>query len=664
MSELNFEENKKVVKYNEITITNFKKIQHYHEAFKDTNVICGANGTGKTTIADAIMWLLFHKNYEGQGMFTIQRYNEDGSIIFHEQHEVTLSVTVDGAPMRFTKRFVEDWTQDEEGNYIACKNHNEYLVNDVPLTKREYDVKRSENICSEEVFRALSNPSYFPDLKAEEQKAMVIELVGDITNEQVAESNERFKALLESLNGNTIEEQRKVAAAQRKRCTDEQETIMPKIEVLEKQNTTLLRPFEELTERKKSIESEIAEKKMVIAGIDTQMNSNAMAADKANAAANAEAKMLGEELTAANKAFSDYKTEVENRAEADYKKKLNLYNETLDEIDVATQAIKNKEKELADAKSEFEKQTEERNKLYAELDQIEAEKYDDSKNICPVCGGMLPAEKVAEYMETFNNRKANWRKDVIERGKKVAEKIKSAKALVDSLPAEIETLKGNVPATPTKPVRGEVSFEGDARYEELYNAVTEAIKKANNFTPNRVSANNEELIDQKMRVNVEIEAMQEELKPILEDLHCQTIIEGNNKEIAALRKQYNTLAQEIANWKRTEDGCISFARTKIAMLEDKINAQFKYAKFRFLRPLVNGTYEDTCECTYNGVPYSSLNTAMRINIGLDICNALSRHHGVSVPIIIDNAEGVNKFIDIDAQLIALKVTDDKCLILK
>jgi hypothetical protein len=72
---------------------------------------------------------------------------------------------------------------------------------------------------------------------------------------------------------------------------------------------------------------------------------------------------------------------------------------------------------------------------------------------------------------------------------------------------------------------------------------------------------------------------------------------------------------------------------------------------------INGGLNETCEVTYNGVPYSDLNNAMRINIGLDIINTLSAHYGISVPIFIDNAESVTSLEAVNGQVIRLIVSE-------
>ena len=65
----------------------------------------------------------------------------------------------------------------------------------------------------------------------------------------------------------------------------------------------------------------------------------------------------------------------------------------------------------------------------------------------------------------------------------------------------------------------------------------------------------------------------------------------------------------------------------------------------------------------NGVPFSDLNDAMKINAGLDIINAISNANGISAPIFIDNRESVTEIVSVMSQVINL-VVDRNCKTLK
>ena len=106
--------------------------------------------------------------------------------------------------------------------------------------------------------------------------------------------------------------------------------------------------------------------------------------------------------------------------------------------------------------------------------------------------------------------------------------------------------------------------------------------------------------------------------------------------------------------------------SKVEELNTKINEKFEAVSWNLFENQINGGLKETCECTVNGVPYSSLNDGHKIIAGLDIIKSMSRLHNVSAPIFIDNAESINEYNipDTGAQMIFLRVTDDKSLVIE
>ena len=106
-----------------------------------------------------------------------------------------------------------------------------------------------------------------------------------------------------------------------------------------------------------------------------------------------------------------------------------------------------------------------------------------------------------------------------------------------------------------------------------------------------------------------------------------------------------------------------FIRTKVDMLQAKINSKFRMARFKLFNVLVNGGLEETAETTYKGVPYSSaLNKGARINVGLDIIRTLSEYYGFEPPILVDGAEAFTHLLRLKSQMITLHVSEkDKSL---
>ena len=86
--------------------------------------------------------------------------------------------------------------------------------------------------------------------------------------------------------------------------------------------------------------------------------------------------------------------------------------------------------------------------------------------------------------------------------------------------------------------------------------------------------------------------------------------------------------------------CEEFARVRVQSVERSVNSRFKLARFRLFTEQINGGLADCCDVVVDGVPYADLNSAMQINVGLDIIETLSQHYDRRVPLFIDNAESV------------------------
>src|SRR5690606_30190993 len=132
--------------------------------------------------------------------------------------------------------------------------------------------------------------------------------------------------------------------------------------------------------------------------------------------------------------------------------------------------------------------------------------------------------------------------------------------------------------------------------------------------------------------------------------------ESGLKRIEELKAEERRLAAEYEELEHQLYLTDEFIRTKVRLLEDKINSKFKMARFKLFNVLVNGGIEECCETTFNGVPYGNLNNGARLNIGLDIINTLAEHYGFSPPVWLDNAESVVNILPTKGQQIRLIVS--------
>lgn len=80
-----------------LTIRNFKGVESFNLSAGDTDVtVYGDNGTGKTTISDAVSWLLFDKDSSGQSKFEIKPLDSDGKYKNKVECEVEATFVIGG----------------------------------------------------------------------------------------------------------------------------------------------------------------------------------------------------------------------------------------------------------------------------------------------------------------------------------------------------------------------------------------------------------------------------------------------------------------------------------------------------------------------------------------------------------------------------------------
>ena len=147
-----------------------------------------------------------------------------------------------------------------------------------------------------------------------------------------------------------------------------------------------------------------------------------------------------------------------------------------------------------------------------------------------------------------------------------------------------------------------------------------------------------------------------ELKKVVDALSLKACNESLNKRICELQQRQESIAADI----RTAGGMRSMAADLYAALVDdcteKINSKFEFVTWRMFQKLKNGSYSECCKAVVEGVSFSSLNSAARINCGIDVSNAFSRYKGVAVPMFVDNRESVNTIIQPEGQLVNIRVT--------
>src|SRR5699024_9043670 len=214
-----------------LKLVNFKGVKEFelNASGQDINVF-GENGTGKTTLFDAFVWLLFGKDSNNSTKFDIKTL-KDGKPIHNLNHEVEGTLLVDNKELKLKKVFKEKWTKTRGSITESFSGHTtKYYIDDVPSKKKDYD-EAIQDLVDEDVFKLLTNPSFFNEqLHWEKRRETLLEIAGDVTDEDVMATNSDLEKLTEVLSNRTIEDHKKVIAAKRKEINEELERIPVRVD--------------------------------------------------------------------------------------------------------------------------------------------------------------------------------------------------------------------------------------------------------------------------------------------------------------------------------------------------------------------------------------------------------------------------------------------------
>lgn len=627
----------------ELKLTNFQGLSSFTLSPNGDNItVMGDNATGKTTLANSFYWLLFGKDSLGQANFEIKPLNPDGST----QHGLTTeveAVLINGTDRKITlkKTYAEKYTKRRGTATSELTGHEiNHFIDGVPSKAGEFQSAVSR-LCDESLFKLLTNPRYFNEqLHWQKRREMLLNICGDVSDQDVIGSNHDLAVLPGILDGRKMEDHRKVLDAQRKEINKQIQEIPARIDEANRSKVDVAESHRDIAMKMSVLIDAIRDKRSEL----SRLQAGGELAEKRKALAEIEAKLLdidNQERKAGQEALGEKESRLATLKQ-----------------EAADCGI-----EIASAKRLQDKDAAELNQLEQELARLRAEFERENGHVfertasdtCPTCGQSLPASQVKaaheKALSDFNAAKAEKLRSINMTGKRLSE----AKAKLTAQVAERQRLILNEEAILEKLQRKideasivDAEFKPNPEREKLASRKAILIEAIAQLEASPDTAAND--------LDFAILALEQEKHTLQAKLATFDTNKKADVRIEDLKKQERALAKEYEGIEKQLNLCDLFMRIKVSMLTDKINGKFELAQWKLFSEQINGGLVECCEVTVNGVPYSSLNNGARTNVGLDIINAMSRHHGVSAPIFCDNAEAVTELLHTDSQQIRLAVS--------
>lgn len=639
-----------------LNLLNFKGIKSLTINFNHNTDISGDNGTGKTTIFDAFLWIMFDKDSSNKSDFNIKTLDEHGKAYNKLDHEVSAVLSIDGSDVYLKKTMREKWVKRRGDASVVFDGHETtYSWNDVPVSQGEYK-KKISTIIDEQLFRMLTDPEYFNKLKWQERRNILMGITSKIDDNSIRSAKHDFSELLNQISGKTIEELRKEIVAKKKKIKDELLLIPSRIDEAN-------RSMPEKTDYVQLREVYIGLEKEVDM-IDGQIKDKA----EINKQANEKKLEIQNKLFGMRTQIQDIEFSVEKTINNEEREAQTASLQLRTNLELCDKAVKNhnlKVEELAKECQEIELRLSELRVSYRKQDE-EQLFFTEGEFICPACKRPLDdsdiEQKKNEITISFNTNKSKRLEEINNKGKLIKSQLEEKQKHIELLKDEIVVLveKFNNASSDYQRSLSQTKqpklMSDILKTNKEYNDIKANIKELENNTEHAVS-NDENL--QKAKKDI-----QNKMIGIKEKIDTEKLAAKLNIRISELSLMEKTMAQEIADLEKTELLVQEFIKAKISLLETSINKKFRYVKFKLFDMQVNGQEVECCDTVINGVPWDDANNAAKINSGLDIINTLGNHYKILAPVFIDNAEAVNKLSDMDCQVIRLMVSKDSQLIIK
>ena len=625
----------------QITLQNFKGCKNATYTFDGKNVtVCGANGSGKTTIFDAFTWLLFGKDSLDNAKFEIRPLDKDGKQIDNVEICVSATLEIDGKEVELKKTQKQNWVKKRgTQNPVLQGNVNEYEIDGYPRSEKDYK-EYINGIVNDDLFKMLTNPTYFPNMPWKDQRATIMKFASDVSDIELATNDSRFAGLLPEIEKAPSTDDIKNKYQKSLNELKKKQIELP-VRIDEQSKNKVDIDVAELELLKNSLNEQIADVKSKIADTDKQFE---------------EYQKLSDGIMELKFAKSDL---VRKANEDNIKARREIEDKITDKkllVSKVKKTISDTEKEIALNKDVIKHYETELNKARDEWNAEKEREFDENSLICPYCKQEYPADKKEQLRADFKVHKEAELNRITDKGNTAKENLEIEKSTLSRLEAELPEHKkslemlNNAIADLEKQL-SELPTSIDVTGAEEYKAIQSQIAEKEQAMSQMNSAD-----EVRKSLNYELECSHSQL------IECEKKIAMSQKNIeideriAELQAEQREVAQKIADVEKMLYLLDEFIKYKLDKISDSINSQFEMVNFILFKSQLNGGIAETCECQYNGIPYGSLNGAARIQCGLDIIRTLQRMYGVFVPVFVDNRESCTNIPTMDCQVISLVVS--------
>lgn len=671
------------VELKEMTLTDFKGQPEKKVTFGHRTIVSGPNGCGKTTLADAFMWVFCDKDYSLKSNPDIRP--DDGKECLPR---ADIDLVIDGKPIsvaKFQKR-TESKPKDGKPGKVALSN--KYEINGVPKAERDFKADLKERGFDFDNFLMLSHMEIFTGLKDADARKILfsmsdgagksdLEIAKTVTDcAELVPFLETYKAdEIKAMNSATLKKaEEQLKAIPNQIIGMEHSKVDADVAELEFQKNALQEQISDLETRiAQSGNEKAGEIKAELAGLRTKL---------LEAESRAKADLLKQKSLVCNK-ISDL--------ELDRNIKTSELNKKTSALEGLRAQKKDLLEKLQNARTQYPK-IKDTEWDSSTLESIESETFKGTDAICPTCGQNLPSEQIEKLKSRFEQKKQErinqqlkakeeWGQDkkrkldkVIQVGNKASADMKEAHKQEETLTSEISKLTDELEQIKTsldaenknlESILKEPGLSGNAEYQQILTSIKEKEQELNSLDDGE---------EAKKQLSEQLSDKKQELAAV-----NQKIGEANNnaridEQIEKLQESQKQYAQSKADAQMILDELKSLSMAKNTALEDAVNQYFNGVKVKLFDTQKNGEVVDACIWYVQDKDgnwkklIGNANTALMMKGKIAIIDGLQKFYGVSYPIFVDCAAELDNSslagIKAYAQLIFLKVAEGDMTVTK
>lgn len=618
------------MKIYKLSLFNFKGIENLTLVLDGQNAsIYGDNGTGKTTLYDAFLWLLFGKDSQGRKDTDIKPLGPDGNPAAGHV-KVSADLEHDGHVYTLTRAYTEKRKTGRDGADVLVGHETSYTIDGVDMSQTQYNMM-IHSLIPEDVFRMITHPFAFPTVNWKERRKVLCHMIASVNVDTVCAANPELSEIPELLKDTTPDAYGKVLLARIRKLDealkqlparlDEARNALPEAYAGEDPNQVLPR----LREEEDMLRARLAPD-------DTAMGT--------------EIREWQAKIQEAQNLLHDRKRKQMDTWERERPSALQDLRRELDAVEVPD----NEYRKAVSNRDDLEKQLE---NLRSQWDAVNKEVFSDNA-VCRACNRPFDAHDMEEKKNAFGLSKSYRLTSLTNEAKIIKDKLREAKnreAEVRERVVMAEAQREELQARMRERMDASFTPEGDAG---LCASIAEMETRLDALLRDRKAAA-ENVKERNREILYQLDEVERETQKQYRILAAAESRKKGLARLEELEQARKDTAAKYSEAERQQRLLSMYNDARAVAMQEEADRLFAPVSFRLFDRKINGTDTECCDPMINGIPFESLNRATQINAGLMVIQVLSRYYGADAPVFVDNAEAVTELVDMPCQVIRLVV---------